>query len=1159
MLVRPLQYCCIIFLLLLGIKGYAKNSEYKFKTYRVENGLSQNTVWCSLQDHDGFIWFGTKDGLNRFDGKEFLTFQHDRNDSLSLGNNFIRALYEEEDHNSILVGTDDGLYRLDLKIKPTFNKISLPDPENLRQVAINSICSDKEGNVWIGTFGHGIYVYSKKLNKYKIFKANNKEGSITTNLIWKIFCDSDGIIWVGTLTGGLLRYNPTNDTFENFRSKQGLCNDIYDIYEDKTGRLWIGTWDNGLKCLNREKLTVIDTSIPGNECEAIRCIIEEERNQFLIGCNDGLFHYDAVTEEYYKIPLMGRHPGNIVNDGIYSFLRDSEGGLWIGGYFAGVNYTHPNSNNFDHYNLSTLKNPSSGHIISDIVEEDDNTLWIATEDYGLACFKRDTGDVAFIDHGIIKSNNLHSLMIDGDELWIGNINGDIDILNIRNKGVKHYNIHDGLDVGGIYSIFKNNSGDIYVGGVNGLLTFNKTSDSFERIMEFPVSSYVYDIIEGGNGIIWIATYGDGIFTYNPRSKKWKNYVNNPSDPKSLSSNKIICLNSPDPYTVLIGSEGGGLSIYNIDTDDFTNITKQDGLPNDVVYGIERDNDGFIWVSTNKGLTCYDPGNHIFKTYFYRDGLQSAQFNYKASLALQDGSLCFGGINGINIFNPKEIYPSEYIPPVRITSFYGLTKDGSKSRRHMLPYTGGNNDKLRADIYDSGSIRIEFIALSYMEPLKNQYAYRLSGVDNDWVYCGNENRAIYQNLSPGKYIFEVKGANGDGVWNPEISKLEIEIHPPLYKSSVAYLIYGICILSLIGWIVNISVLKIKRRNQIAKLRFERDKQYEYYEGQLNFFSRMAHEIRTPLSLINAPLEEIENKYPEDADFKEAVDVMKNNTNRLMTLVDQLLDFRKGIQGINLNFTEENISVIVENIYNQMLPYARQKGLSLNIVLPESPVIAGVDKESLNKIVTNLLFNAVKYTKSKIEVKLTTNDKTHSFAISISDDGKGIKDEDKEKIFTLFYRVKTDEVTPERGSGVGLAIVKHCVEAHKGEIKVTNNNPVGTIFTVSLPLTLINEEQSLPMENILIDDSSKLEAEKNEKNLKDDRPTNEKIIISSHAIPRLLIVEDNEDLRNFLVKKFSADYEVMSAENGKIGLGLLEKYEIDLVITDIMMSEMDGLEL
>ena len=1124
--------------------------DYQFRVYRVENGLSQNTVWCSMQDHNGFIWFGTKDGLNRFDGYCFKIFRNNPDDDSTIGNNFVRAIYEDTDH-SILVGTDNGLFSYDYETG-SFSRISLPDTEDERQVAVNAIAADRDGRIWIGTFGLGLFVLDK--DRWQRYMADGRTGSIKSDQIWKLFLDSYGTIWVGTLGGGLCRYDASRHTFKCFNADSaGIDNDIYEIYEDSSHRFWIGTWARGLLCMNRNDET-FTTELSSSVCEAIRCIKETDPGVFMIGGNMGLFSYNSVTGNCSEIPLAGESAHLQVKDAVYSLLSDREGGLWVGGYFAGVNYTHRHSRVFRHYRLSDLSRNPTSSVAGRMIEDDKRDIWIATEDHGLVRFNVHNHHMDFIDVPELSHHNLHALMQYGDRLWVGNIAGTIDVVDMHTcKVVEKMDHSDGLDVGPVYSIFRSRDGEIYVGGIFGLIRYDRQRCRFIRVTKFPHTAFVYDIIEDNDGRIWIATYGNGIFTYDVRSGKWNNYLHNPSDQASLVSNKVISLCLDDRGKVWAGTEDGGLSRFNSTDGTFRTYLEKDGLPNNMVYGIVPDRKGGIWLSSNAGLSCLYPDNDSVSVYKYSDGMVGSQFNYKSYLRLADGSLCFGGIDGIKIFNPGRLDRNSYIPPVWITGYDCIHHDGI----HELEAVVCAEGRRKLDFHDVASVSFDFVALSYIEPTKNRYAFRLKGVDHDWVYTDNPHSAIYRNLSFGRYVFEVSGSNGDGVWNPDITSIEFEIHPPFYRSNTAYFIYFLLLVLMSYWIYGVIKTRKERRRMLAQMKYENEKQHEYYETQLSFFTNIAHEIRTPLSLINAPLEDIKDMYPEDRDFNEAVDVMRDNTTRLMTLVNQLLDFRQIPHMSTLSFSEVDINSLITGISGRFGLLARRRGVNILLDLPEKHLVAYCDREALTKILSNLLFNAVKYTRDHIGIGVKTSDDGHSFIITVSDNGKGIAEGEKDRIFTPFYTTAIMENRPVSGTGLGLAIVSRLVELLKGKVGVTDNVPVGSVFSVELPLgdsTMVTDKAGEPeeYEDDRAVDSSSI-ADIGSRSVVGESPKH------SGALKTILVVEDNIELREFLVRKLRTEYNVMSAENGKVALGVLESQDIDMVITDVLMPEMDGIQL
>ena len=1145
----PNFFIVILLILMTGVEMKGMD-DYQFRIYRVEDGLSQNTIWCSLQDHNGFVWFGTRDGLNRFDGCHFRVFRNTPDDNTSLGNNFVRALYEKADH-IILVGTDNGLFKYDPD-EETFANVSLPGTENDRQVAINAITADREGRIWIGTFGQGVYVYDN--GKWSNYRATGKEGALKSDRVWKLYLDSYGTIWVGTLGGGLCRYDASRRCFKCFNfDSVGIDNDIYEIYEDSSHRFWIGTWGRGLLSMNRRDET-FTTEISQDICEAVRAIHETDPGVFLLGGNSGLFQYNTVTGKCSEIQLSGVNTRLQVKDAVYSILSDREGGLWVGGYFAGVNYTHSHARNFIHYRLSDIDRSPASSVAGKMIEDKKRNLWIATEDRGLVYFDRYNRNMKFINEPKLSHYNLHALMLEGDHLWVGNLRGTIDIVNVTNCKVERTaDYTDGLGVGPIYAIFRTRDNDIYVGGIFGLLKYNRASRRFIRVTKFPPTAFVYDIIEDNEGLMWVATNGNGVFTFDTRSGKWYNYLHNPTDQTTLMSDKIISLCMDDRGVIWVGTEGGGLSRFNRTDETFTTYMEKDGLPNNVIYGIVPDRSGALWLSSNAGLSCFYPDNDSICAYKYGDGMFGSQFNYKSSLRLGDGSLCFGGIDGINIFNPGHIDRNTYVPPVMITRYDCTRHDGTHDENSVAGKDGGT----KLDFYDVASVSFDFVALSYIDPSKNRYAFRLKGVDHDWVYTDDPHSAIYRNLSSGKYTFEVRGSNSDGMWNPDVTSIDFEIHPPIYRSNMAYVIYILLGLTLIYWTYTVVKTRQERRRMLAQMKYENEKQHEYYETQLSFFTNIAHEIRTPLSLINAPLEDIKDMYPDDREFNEAVDVMRDNTSRLMTLVNQLLDFRQIPHMSTLSFSAVDMNALIAGIRSRFGLLARRRGVNIMLDLPAESLVVYSDREAITKILSNLMFNAVKYTRDTIKIGLKVADSGRIFAITVTDNGKGIPAGQKEKIFTPFYTTATMENLPVTGSGLGLAIVNRLVELLKGRVEVTDNEPSGCVFTVELPLG----------DSSMVTDSSE-----NDKAY--DEPSDEEVstagdtvgmLVGSEsekptgALKTILVVEDNAELREFLVKKLRTEYNVMSAENGKVALGVLDNQDVDMVITDVLMPEMDGMQL
>lgn len=1134
--------------------------DFKFRSYRVEDGLSQNTIWCSLQDSQGFIWIGTKDGLNRFDGRSFKVFRNIPDDPSSIGNNFIRSLYEDK-NNRLWVGTDDGLYIYQPETEK-FVPFDFKRVNSKQQMAVNSVVEDRHGNLWIGCFGEGVYVYSITTGNLKHFINGADEKSLYSNLIWKIYCDADGVVWIATLVGGLSRYDRTTDSFQTFqKGKYEIDNDIYELYEDSERNFYIGSWNEGLIKMNRENNSFTIYKEPEFGFQHIRSICELTPGELLIGADNGLFVFSTHDEKVRSVNLTDMESFADKTDAIYSILKDREGGYWIGGYFLGLNYFHDSSNWFEHYARKECKNSIGSNAVSQFLEDEKGNLWIATEDNGLSYFNTKT---KWFENSRNNPNvrlsyhNLHALLIDGNHLWIGTFSKGIDVLDRRTGKVKNYSHINGdessLSDNSVFSIYKDYNGNIYVGTINGLNLYDRQKDAFRCIEEIGRNTYVYDICQDHNGLLWFATYGTGVYSFNGRTKEWKNYRHALNNMHSLGLDKVISIYEDSRQRLWFGTEGAGLCLYREESDDFINYAEKDGLPNNVIYGIVDDKEGNLWLSSNKGLTCFSPDSLNVTCFSKSDGLQSDQFNYKSVYKTKAGKLYFGGVNGFNAFYPENIRKNTFVPPVCITGFQ-LFNQPVEIREENSPLERSiSRTKKMVLKHNQSVISFEFVALSFVAPDKNQYAYIMEGFDKQWTYSGSDNKVSYTNLPSGNYVFKVKASNNDGVWNKECVELQLEILPPFYRSVPAYVLYTILIIVIGIFTIRYFFHRAERKHEHEIKLLEEEKEKEVYESKLSFFTNIAHEIRTPLSLINAPLEMILNSEQAGKEFREQLTVMKNNTVRLMSLVNQLLDFRKVEKGgLQLNYSRTDMRELLRGMYGRFHLLAEQKNIDLSLHLPDAPFYAVVDPESVTKIVSNLLTNAIKFTKSRIDLNLNlpVSESNPLFEISVTDDGKGIPDEYFKQIFQPFFQIDSAVRLQIPGTGIGLALVKSLVDLHDGSIKVEHAPAGGTIFRISLPVT--TDKQNIANNLTHLMDS---ELEEPFINALSEESIN-KEVVDNH--PSLLVVDDNDDLRIFLTKNLQNRYAVLMASNGVEALELLKKNDIEMVISDIIMPEMDGLEL
>lgn len=1133
-----------------------------FRHYKVENGLSENSVFCSLQDSKGYMWFGTKDGLNRFDGQNFKVFRHVPNDKNSIGNSFIRSLYEDKNKN-LWIGTEKGMYKYD-HLMNTFHFFDAKTSAGqYLDNSVNAITEDKSGNMWIAC-GNGLFYYNKNNHQLKRYIHNLKDpASISATIVNTVFCDSEGVIWAGTLDGGLSRYNPRNDKFINYAfipSAGTFKVSVLKILEDSQGNLALGTITEGLIFLDRKTGKSVQHPMGTSSDQIIyfRDVFEYSPGVYLVATEYGLIVYENTSSKITRIKSSTIVANSLSDNAVYSISKDREGGIWVGTYFGGVNYITPKPKAFELYMPLEYRNSISGKAVSQFCEDPSGNMWIGTEDGGLNYFDITNNTFKSYNHepgrNSISYSNVHCLQLDGDNLWIGTFARGLNILNTKTGKFSFFttsNDPTSLIDNNVFSIYKDLTGTIWVGTINGLCKYNRANNNFERISGNVITNqtFIYDIFQDNKGLLWFATYGQGLIRYNPQTREWKKYNTNPADKNSIPHNKIISIYQDDKGRLWFGTEGGGFCQYLYESDIFKTYDVTKGLPNNVVYMIIADRD-YLWLTTNKGLVRFNPITENIKIFTKDDGLQGDQFNFKSGYKARNGKIYIGGINGFNAFNPEKMNENTYVPPVVMTNIQLFNKDipiGKKNSplKQNISYT--NEITLQ---HDHSFINFEFIALSYCAPDKNMYAYKLEGFDDDWNYIGNEHKISYTNLPPGTYTLCIKGSNNDGVWNNDGVKLKIKVLRPFYANFFAFVIYFILFVSAVYYIYKNIKKKQQREEQINLDKVHAEKEIELYNAKIDFFTNIAHEIRTPLSLIKAPLDYIIKKQ-KDSEFDDYLQVMDRNTNRLMALVSQLLDFRKAEKDkYSVSFKRTNMNELLLSLYQSFKYSADSRSLELELKLPEKPFIAKADAECVTKIISNLLSNAIKHAKNKVTLSLiVTSEHADFYEIQVTDNGEGINAVESEKIFQPFYQIKKDK-KQNQGTGIGLALVRLLAEIHGGSIKVESKEHEFSCFSLNLPTNCQSTDETSTESFIpeqIIAPEILPEIQKPATNFQNSE------------LPSILIVEDNEDLNQFLVKYFKNDYAVMSTVNGAEAVKVLEHFSPDLIVSDIVMPEMDGLEL
>ena len=1104
------------------------------RVYLVNNGLSNSTIWCGMQDRQGFMWFGTGNGLDRFDGYGFQTFK----DSVMYGkeNMDVRAICEESP-TLWWIGHERGVSLFDMS-KECFLPF-FPDKIKSR---IQKISKDRtRGIVWIATRGQGLFRYDCKTGKLLHIKN-------VSSIMWDLALDEKGNLYAATHQEGLACFDKTGKLFsiysstgkgEKYISDNGVKSVLY-----KDGVLWAGTWKGGLNRIDLRKGAAESflSDRPISYVPHLRVISLSADGEFLLGTDEGVYVFNPVTRTMHL--WDERQIQKLSDRAVHSITVDRSGGVWVGTIIGGLNYQPPLRKKVESYTPFINKIGFSGKIVTAFQEDRTGNLWIATEDGGLNYFdpelKRTKVFLPGMGKNSLSYHNLRSLLLDGDDLWIGTFSKGLDRLNLKSGIFKNYHNVVGdttsLSDNSVYALFKHSKGDVYIGTVWGLNRYVPSKDCFVRIPEIDPVAQIQAIMEDKKGNIWLATYYRGIYCYLSAQKRWVHYSTKTS---GLSFDMTITLCQDREGRIWVGTSGAGLFFYDAKNNAFQPYTKCEELRSTTIYSIVEDGAGNLWMGSDKGIFCLDPQQpQKLQVYTKEDGFQGDQYYFNSVWRTRSGKFYFGGISGFSAFYPSEIRINPHRPKVQITSFQLNNRPVAVSGEDAFSKNITFMDTLELS-YQQNVIEIFFSALNYESSEKNRYAYCLEGVDKDWIYTRNHS-ASYVNLQPGKYRFKVRAANNDGLWGDQEKDLVIIVHPPFWKSLPAYLLYILFFCLAVFFLLRRWYVLIQRKNVRRMRRLHQEKEREMYEQKLTFFTQVAHDIRTPLSLIKGPLEQILQSDRNKEFVDRMLKTMDKNVNHLMSLVDQLLLFRKvETQGVNLEFETYDVKQIVADCENRFRVNADLKEITLHLDMPETPVYGKLDRFAFDKVVSNLLFNAFKFTKDRIDVLLLQ--KGDFWELQISDNGDGVPPPMRKKIFMPFYTKDG-----KNGTGIGLSLVKQLVEKHGGTIRVEESAQGGACFIVRLPCSEEHPEEVVNIRKSAVPAGKEV---------------HEPVIAdpARSAKYNVLVVEDNADLRGFIVMLLESEYTVFQAEDGEEAVKVLDAEVIHLIVSDVMMPRMDGLEL
>lgn len=999
---------------------------------------------CSLQDDKGFLWFGTKDGLNRFDGYTFKVFRNDTRDTGTIGNNVILCLHKDAKGN-VWVGTERGVYLYNA-VKESFSHLPCSGESD-----IHDIKTDGAGNLWfIGGF---------KLHRYNIGSSQSQTfghaGFEATSLLFK-----NGTLWVSAATDGQLhRYNAGSNSFTAFslfkHSQPATSQWIQKIYDGGQTTILAGTSNQGVKVFDIATGDYHDViNYNANKTEIfVRDFIRFDEQNIWIATESGIYTYNLQSKSIALMSKQYNNPYALSDNAVYTFCKDHEGGIWIGTYFGGLNYYARAYTYFEKFFPRVGENSLSGNAVREIYPDQFGNTWIGTEDGGLNRYSAQTGKFDnYQPLGLpfnVSASNIHGLLASGNQLLIGTFEHGLDVMDIPTKKViRHFTVSNtpNLKSNFFYCIYKTPAGDIITGTTRGLYTYHPQQYNFTIIDAMPADLFYTSILQTHEHTLWAGTFRDGLYYLKPGTKTANVFKYNAKDTTSLSDNHINRLFEDSNQNLWIATENG-LCKLNTNKKTFTRYTTANGLPSNIIYAMLEDAHQNLWITTSKGLVSMNIMSKSIKVYTKANGLLSDQFNYNSAYQDKAGNMYFGCLKGMIRFNPNQFISNSYIPPVYLTGFQINNKDLD---------IGKNQSPLNRSIiytnkivlsYTQSSFSIDFAALGYTSPQMTAYAYKMTGLDKEWVHLSSNRKVYFTKLTAGKYTFEVKAANGNGQWGKNITRLIIVIEPPFWASKVAYLLYTLVTLFFIYFIVKSYRTKVEKINRRKLELLENEKGKEIYNAKIAFFTHIAHEIRTPLTLIKGPMEKIMKQAVTLPAIQKNLKIMELNTNRLLNLTTQLLDFRKTeIKGFSLNFVKADIIKLINENVVVFEPFIKQKKLSINVHFTVKQFWAYVDIEALNKILSNLLSNAVKYADTIIDVTLQVNGS--NFDIVIKNDGYLIPAEMKEKIFEPFFRIK--EIEKISGTGIGLSLSRSLAQLHKGTLQLHVLHDTLNTFILTLPV-------------------------------------------------------------------------------------------------------------
>ncbi|MCF6223306.1 MAG: response regulator [Flavobacteriaceae bacterium] len=1199
-----------------------KKERLHFESIDSKDGLIHNTINSIFQDSKGYMWFGAFNGLYKYNGYTFKLYRKNKENHSIFIENYITEIYEDGDE-TVWIGTKRGLYFYDRNNDSFSNTIQLEgDRNNFLVINDKILCiyQDSSQNLWIST-SRGIYILNRIPSKKHIYRFKQINKNVFIGKIKAIVEDQGGNLWIGTNKG--LKVVPSGNInnkwidYTKFLNTNIRLTDlrITDLAIDYRKNIWIGT-QNGLNKISlntSSKSHQIDLyfyddenveSLTGNY---IKTICPDKDGTVWIGTNNS-----GISRYYYEDNSFVNFSNNnnkskensINSNQINSIYQSANNIIWIGYVGGAINKLDPYKNTFFHYkHLPKNSSSISDNMINSIYEDSSKNIWISTSNGGINLLKySENKEVKFNVIEKLDKKNIYSSVVEDrfGNFWIGTLNNGLYHVilkktdkSLKNIQVKHYNKEKGnLPSNNISTVYVDYLGDVWMGSFvgDGLMKFtpNRFDDSFPLVQQYRLDSINTDnvnanniatIFEDSNKLLWVGTYGNGI------AKIERDDYNNPLEHhfikyslNGFSNNNAFSFHEDLKGNIWIATFGGGLNKI-VKDEKFKKKPKivvygeKEGLSNEELYGILEDNLGNLWISSNNGIYRFNPVTEVFTNFQVRDGLQELNFRRQAFVKGHDGFLYFGGINGFNVFNPNNFKENPFAPRVEIVDFKLFNKRVKVNEKILGKTILSKSIPETEEIilnYNHKTFSFKFSTLHYSSPNQNNYAYKLEGWDSDWIYTSSQNRfATYSNIDKGTYTFKVKASNNDNLWNNKAKEIRIEILPAPWETWWAYFIYGSIVLLFLWLFKKFILIRESLRNKLQIEKIKQQKIKDINKLKLEFFTNIAHEFKTPLTLILGPLQNIIKTFSNNIEIKEPLLVMERNAQYLYRLIDQVIEFRKiESKQIELNLSHINLVEFCKETVGQFKELAALKNINLSFKSNKTAFDINIDPNKVENILYNLISNAIKYTKEKgtVSVKLKIIDGSfkkinqRKFIIQVSDTGIGIPKDQLKLIFNRFYIIESSKSNYTTDSGIGLALIKALVEFLQGKISVKSKENSGSIFTVEIPYSFQpdakNHTNNKPsFFNFIEDNKTTVKTE----DIKLDGDNLNKTKENNNDLKTLLLVEDNRDMQAFIKKSLKFNYKVLQAYDGLEGYKLACQEMPDIIVSDIMMPNMDGVEL